>query len=219
LNDTISEIAAFSHQYTAKLNKPADVARYHRVYCILEEQLVRQPSIMLKIIIILAVMAGNIAIDQGTKIWAREDLQGKPAQQYFAGIVVVTYAENSGAFLGLGSSLPPMVHKLLLILVPSIVTLLGLIWLLIKIKLMTLPEIIIVSSFLAGGASNLCDRIMYGTVTDFLVFRAGTLSTGILNVADMSLTFGALAFVALMIVREQKAKNAVKRNSAAQNHD
>jgi signal peptidase II len=45
----------------------------------------------------------------------------------------------------------------------------------------------------AGGLSNLIDRIAYdGRVVDFLNVGIGPLRTGIFNVADMAITFGAL---------------------------
>jgi signal peptidase II len=50
--------------------------------------------------------------------------------------------------------------------------------------------------FLAGGASNLLDRIMHGTVVDFMNVGVGSLRTGIFNVADVALMIG----VALMIL-------------------
>jgi len=48
-----------------------------------------------------------------------------------------------------------------------------------------------VSLFVAGGASNLLDRIVYGTVIDFIHVGVGPLRTGIFNVADMAIMLGA----------------------------
>ena len=45
----------------------------------------------------------------------------------------------------------------------------------------------------AGGLSNLIDRVAYdGRVVDFLNVGIGALRTGIFNIADMGITFGAL---------------------------
>jgi signal peptidase II len=48
-----------------------------------------------------------------------------------------------------------------------------------------------VALFVAGGASNLLDRILYGTVIDFMNVGIGPLRTGIFNVADMAIMLGA----------------------------
>jgi signal peptidase II len=48
-----------------------------------------------------------------------------------------------------------------------------------------------VAIFVAGGASNLLDRITYGMVIDFMKVGIGPLRTGIFNVADMAIMLGA----------------------------
>ena len=45
--------------------------------------------------------------------------------------------------------------------------------------------------FVAGGASNLADRLARGTVTDFINVGVGSLRTGIFNVADVAIMLGA----------------------------
>jgi signal peptidase II len=48
-----------------------------------------------------------------------------------------------------------------------------------------------VALFIAGGTSNLLDRITYGMVIDFMNVGIGPLRTGIFNVADMAIMLGA----------------------------
>jgi signal peptidase II len=48
-----------------------------------------------------------------------------------------------------------------------------------------------VALFVAGGASNLVDRIAYVMVVDFMNVGIGSLRTGIFNVADMAIMPGA----------------------------
>ena len=43
----------------------------------------------------------------------------------------------------------------------------------------------------AGGTSNLMDRISYGMVIDFMNVGIGPVRTGIFNVADMAILLGA----------------------------
>jgi signal peptidase II len=48
-----------------------------------------------------------------------------------------------------------------------------------------------VALFVAGGASNLVDRIAHGVVIDFMNVGIGPLRTGIFNVADVAIMLGA----------------------------
>lgn len=43
---------------------------------------------------------------------------------------------------------------------------------------------------IGGGLGNINDRIIYGSVTDFLYFDFVLFHTGIVNMADISLTIG-----------------------------
>jgi len=47
-----------------------------------------------------------------------------------------------------------------------------------------------------GGIGNVYDRIIYGSVTDFLHIDLGLFETGIFNMADVSITTGALILLA-----------------------
>jgi signal peptidase II len=49
-----------------------------------------------------------------------------------------------------------------------------------------------VTLFVAGGASNLVDRITYGMVIDFMNVGIGPLRTGIFNVADIAVVVGGI---------------------------
>jgi signal peptidase II len=49
----------------------------------------------------------------------------------------------------------------------------------------------------AGGVSNLADRVARGTVVDFLNVGVGSIRTGIFNVADMAIMAG----IALTLIR------------------
>jgi len=55
--------------------------------------------------------------------------------------------------------------------------------------------------FVAGGLSNLVDRIAMGRVIDFLNIGIGPFRTGIFNVADVAIMAGA----AIMLIAELRA--------------
>jgi len=48
-----------------------------------------------------------------------------------------------------------------------------------------------IALFVAGGSSNLLDRLTRGSVIDFMNVGLGPLRTGIFNVADMAIMLGA----------------------------
>lgn len=48
---------------------------------------------------------------------------------------------------------------------------------------------------IAGGISNLCDRLWYGSVIDFIQLHAGDWYFPVFNVADISITVGAIFLI------------------------
>jgi len=58
--------------------------------------------------------------------------------------------------------------------------------------------------FLAGGVSNLVDRIAMGRVIDFLNIGVGPVRTGIFNVADVAIMAG-IGLLMLEHWRRQRA--------------
>ena len=136
-----------------------------------------------------AWIVGGVALDQITKIVARDILVPGQATEYLAGMLRIQLVQNHGAFLGLGATLPPAARLAILLLgVGAFV--LGLLWYVFFSKSAS-DETRLVSSWVAaGGLGNLIDRALFqGGVTDFLNVGIGGLRTGIFNVADMYITF------------------------------
>jgi signal peptidase II len=103
--------------------------------------------------------------------------------------MTLTKIENTGAFLSLGDSLPRVLYKLLMIVLPLIVLIYALYYLLTSNDLTRLL-ILGISLIIGGGLGNIIDRVMYNSVTDFLYFDFVVFHTGIVNMADISLTAG-----------------------------
>ena len=79
-------------------------------------------------------------------------------------------------------------------------------------------QIACISTIIGGGISNIFDRILFsGFVTDFMNFGIGSLRTGILNFADMSITFGAILLIFVQYIKETKHK--ALSNSNSQNNE
>ena len=143
-------------------------------------------------IVTLSVILFCIALDQATKMIAKEHLSPDEVISFAGDFFRLQYAENTGAFLSLGSSLPePWRHIVFTVLVA--VFLLALLLYTLFNRALATNYVVCLSLVCAGGISNLIDRIAYdGRVIDFLNLGIGPLRTGIFNVADMAITAGAV---------------------------
>jgi signal peptidase II len=149
--------------------------------------------IALRVALIALVMASTIGCDRVTKHLATTLLADKPSHAFLADSVRLVYAENAGGFLSLGAQLPPVVRSILftfmtgLVLTVLLVMLLRARW--------SLWRSLGLALFVAGGISNWVDRVLNGTVVDFLNVGIGSLRTGIFNVADVAIMLGITLFV------------------------
>jgi signal peptidase II len=140
-------------------------------------------------LVLLIAIGATIGCDRVTKHIAATTLSGTHGQSFLADTVRLEYVENAGAFLGLGASWPLAVRTALFGIGNAV--------LLFALAVMTMrvrwprPALLGLALFVAGGASNLLDRITYGKVIDFMNVGLGPLRTGIFNVADMAIMLGA----------------------------
>jgi signal peptidase II len=139
--------------------------------------------------IALVVLVGTtFGCDRVTKHFAAVSLAGRAGESFLGDTVRLEYAENAGAFLSLGESLPPVVRTGLftfgtaLVLIGTVVMAVRLRW--------SGPPLVGLALVFAGGASNLLDRVAHGTVIDFMNVGVGPVRTGIFNVADVAIMVG-----------------------------
>ena len=120
-----------------------------------------------KIITVSLITVISVACDQATKAVAKQYLAPAALWSFAGDTFRLQYAENSGAFLSLGASLPdPWRHLVLTVLVG--IFLLGLLVYLLFSRSLPSAAIICLALVFAGGISNLIDRIAYdGRVIDF----------------------------------------------------
>ena len=151
----------------------------------------------------VAILFACIAFDQATKWIARRYLAPDGLLSFAGDTFRLQYAENTGAFLSLGSSLPePWRHLVFTVFVG--VFLLALLAFVLFTHSTPREAIISLAFVCAGGLSNLVDRIAHdGRVVDFLNIGVGSLRTGIFNVADMAIT-GAAVFLLIDHFRRQR---------------
>ena len=149
------------------------------------------------------VVLTNYILDRATKLLAFEFLRGKGEIPVIGNYFTLIYTENGGAFLSMGTTWNPYVKYVILLIIPIIICLLLFYYILAKEKY--LRKIVIMGSIIGGGLGNLVDRLFNGfKVIDFLNFGIGNIRTGVLNVADLSVTFGIIILLlSEMYVRKQ----------------
>lgn len=144
---------------------------------------------ILKNLLIILLLITNIGCDQISKDIVRNKIDYNTHINVISKYLILTKVENTGAFLGLGKSIPQPIHTLLMIVFPLIVIGYALYYMMKNnsvSKLLTIG----ISFAIGGGLGNIYDRIFYGSVTDFLYFDFVLFHTGIVNMADISVTIG-----------------------------
>jgi signal peptidase II len=146
-----------------------------------------------KRVALIVLFLGTVGCDRVTKHYAAATLPQMPRQSFLADTVRLEYVENPGAFLGLGAQWPPEV-RIPLFTVGNALLLLALV-VAARRHRWSGPALAGLGLFLAGGGSNIADRVARGGVIDFLNVGLGPLRTGIFNVADMAVLLGAAMIV------------------------
>ena len=147
-------------------------------------------------LVVLLLLAGCVGCDQTTKSVAQSYLSQAETMSLLGDTVRLQLAFNSGAFLGLGASLPEFWRQMLFNVCVGVL-LLGLLGYALFSKRITPAGVLATVLIVAGGISNLADRLAYdGYVVDFINLGVGALRTGIFNIADVFIVMGALVVVA-----------------------
>ena len=147
----------------------------------------------LRFVFLSLVVGLTIGCDRVTKHMATTLLADQPTRSFLADSLRLTYAENTGGFLSLGAELPPVVRTGLFTVATGVVLLGLLVWLL--RSPWSSWRALGFALFFAGGVSNWVDRVLRGSVVDFLNVGIGGLRTGIFNVADVAIMLGIALFV------------------------
>jgi len=154
---------------------------------------------MFKKAAILFFILLNIGCDQISKDLVRTNVEEKAYIPLIGDTFVLTNVENTGAMLGFGTDFPPIIKMVLLKILPVFV-LLILLFRILRKKQMNIWLIIAFAFVIGGGIGNLIDRVLYGSVTDFFqIDFGGVFRTGIFNMADVSVTTGALLILFLTL--------------------
>ena len=145
----------------------------------------------------------SIVLDQWTKILARTHL--KPLGPWGNKTIIANYfdlrfSENTGVAFGMGQGLPG--GRVLLTIVAIFALLLVGYYLIKSGPRQTRLHLAL--GLVGGGAiGNLIDRIAFGRVTDFIVWKVGKHEWPAFNIADAALVMG-VALMALDMIFEKR---------------
>jgi signal peptidase II len=121
-------------------------------------------------------------------------LAGMPGQSFLGDTIRLDYHENPGGFLSTGATWRPEIRAIVFQFLNAVVlTAAGFLALRHQWSRWAKTGL---AMFLAGGVSNLVDRVATGRVIDFLNVGIGPFRTGIFNVADIAIVVG----IALLLV-------------------
>jgi signal peptidase II len=161
-------------------------------------------TLRIRRLFILGIVLATIGCDRATKQLAVDHLAGRSGQRYLADTVRLQYVENRGAFLGLGASLPGWARTTLFVVGTGLL-LAGMVALGLRHRV-TGPCLVGLALLWSGGVSNLVDRVVHGSVVDFLNVGMGPLRTGVFNMADVAIMAGCALVLATRAVGAGRAK-------------
>ena len=168
-------------------------------------------SLRYKVSVLFILIFLVFGFDQATKFWAMNNLMGQNPILYFNGIFQFVYAENPGAFLGLGGAWGRELRFIIFALIVFF-GLGGMLWYLLKKEKLKL-NLFAYTFILAGGFGNLWDRVFHedGHVIDFMLIEfGGPFRTGVFNVADVFIVIGVIMALLGEYMIKQSAQSRPK---------
>jgi len=154
-------------------------------------------------VLLASITAACVGCDQVTKGIAAAHLERRPPLLMLGGVVRLSYAENRGAFLGLGATWPAPLRMALFVGV-TLAMVAGMAFVALKRGGAGRTWLVALALVIGGGVGNLIDRIALGAVRDFLNVGVGPLRTGIFNGADLAISTGVAL---LLLARAEKKKS------------
>jgi signal peptidase II len=149
---------------------------------------------LFRTLIILILLCSNIGCDQFSKNIIREHFSDNQQVSYINNHLTFTRVENAGAFLSVGHTLPRPFKLILLAVIPLMVLGFGVLYILTRRNL-ALTTVLGICFMVGGGIGNIYDRIIYGSVTDFLHIDFVLFQTGVFNLADVSIMSGLFMII------------------------
>ena len=162
---------------------------------------------MIRFFIIMALV---VVGDQLSKLWILDNFALYDSRVIIPGFFNLTFLRNTGAAFGMLSEMPLLWRQIFFITIAVV----ALVALIIMQRKMGRDNIwyTLSLSFIGGGAvGNVIDRVLYGSVVDFLDVYIGKHHWPAFNVADSAIFVGVAIFLLLQIFEEdEKNKGPVE---------
>ncbi len=154
-------------------------------------------------IFVISLLMLQVGCDQISKEVVRNQIDNDERIEVIKDFFTLTKVENPGAFLSLGDSLPETARILVFILFPSVLLVVAVVYMF-RTKHLSLTARSAIALLIGGGIGNLTDRILYGSVTDFMHIDFMIFQTGVFNMADVSIMTGMFLLLGDKFLRPQK---------------
>ena len=142
----------------------------------------------------LALLTALVVVDQAVKEWVRMAVPPHSAAVLIPGFIDLTHVENPGVSFSFMGSVAAEIRVPVLVGVTLVaIALLGSYWFRRRREMSAWMDVGM-NLILSGAVGNLIDRLLRGTVTDFLHFRIASLSLFVNNVADIFISLGVVAY-------------------------
>ncbi|HEX5000441.1 MAG TPA: signal peptidase II [Terriglobia bacterium] len=154
----------------------------------------------------LAFVIIILILDRWTKALVLSRFELGDSIQVIDGLFDITYVRNNGIAFGILNSFGSPVQTVLLALFSTTAAVVVIIYSLrhpVEDRVLQLS----LSLILGGAIGNLCDRLLYGYVVDFLEFHAGRYTWPTFNVADSAISIGVI-LLAIEIFRHETPRQA-----------
>jgi signal peptidase II len=164
-------------------------------------------------ILIFILLTANISCDQISKNLVRERMFHLEEITVLSNYLKLIKVENTGAFLSLGNTMPQPFKSIILSFLPLLFLVVAAVYVFTK-KTLSLSRVVAISFVIGGGVGNIYDRLVHGSVTDFLHIDLGIVQTGIFNMADVSIMIGmVMLLIESFIVQNREILEAKANNS------
>lgn len=140
-----------------------------------------------EVILLISIVVAIILVDQITKIWIRSSNE----IDVISGVLTFKISENNKSAYGIGSNSKAMYFATNLVI-------LGVIFKFISTQNEFVDKKlkVFLSFILAGGISNVIDKLIQGYVTEFIDFSQ-IVNLPVINIADLFILIGWVAIAAI----------------------
>lgn len=157
---------------------------------------------------LVALIPGIFALDWITKRWVEKHVSFWDTHAVIPGLLSIVHAQNRGAAFSILADAPDVVRGVVLIGLSGVVTMIVA-WMLrgalLKPETNTAVGRLALALVLAGALGNLYDRILRGSVTDFVLVYWGEWQFPAFNVADSAISVGAVLLLIDLWRRKETA--------------